>query len=863
MKLCQISDLHLDGSIDLNEYKTMLKKMAEVIIKESDNSNIVYIICCGDIVNKGNNFGYSTSAKYVFDYLKSEIKNKDIDFLKFKDKEEWSKTLFFYLFFALKNRLRQENVSNIGALWDILPADTRMPDHSIWSHCALTSAISSSMSSDSNKEISLSVFSITPVQAFISKARKLRDHWIGSVILSYLSFIGIKYVANKLGPDHIIYPSLQDQSLVEDWLLKDFPLVAKSFLEKINTKSKEIASFPNLFVFISSKDETKNIYEEIKQEINKEWERIGEIVIKYISKKSNLNNIEKFKNLFNYQISDYWQYSYVSSPLLKITDHEKFSKLLNKNKYEKEQKTIEIFNKFFPNNINFKARLYSTTHTLIQSILAASKLKPNKIRNPQNGKKCPICGEHEVLNDFDLTKDFSAKNYNENLKNFWNNMQDTKESEQLCAICSIKRFLPLALKEGQYKNELLYKVVENYTKFPSTTEIAAYGYRKKLKEKGIDIPENFYEEIHELDEEKLNSNKTIQEAKDKNIKYTNKDKYYAILLMDGDRMGDLINRKNIDATWGDVIHPILKEKFKNQNFIPNSPFSVAQNNNLINNKRSLNPSVHATISDSLNSFARFAVYPIVNKYDGTLIYAGGDDVCAIVPLDNAIKIAEEISNAYRMNFVTYTEQEVQKIDKNNINLNNKIGIHLGNGEKISISAAIIIAHHKEPLKYMLKEAHNVLDNIAKEKSNRNSLAIRLNKRSGGSRDWWTKWNKTNIFITDKEETLLESFIKIKESSSNKLVSSSLLYSLENMRILLEPLVKTKKDLEQNIELIVKLFKYEVLHSDKKSDDNDNIARRLAGLTILKSIEEDHESWFNPNSAIIARFMSNSNEGGNK
>ena len=81
MKLFQISDLHLDGSIDLNEYKTMLKKMAEVIIKESDNSNIVYIICCGDIVNKGNNFGYSTSAKYVFDYLKSEIKNKDIDFL--------------------------------------------------------------------------------------------------------------------------------------------------------------------------------------------------------------------------------------------------------------------------------------------------------------------------------------------------------------------------------------------------------------------------------------------------------------------------------------------------------------------------------------------------------------------------------------------------------------------------------------------------------------------------------------------------------------------------------------------------------------------------------------------------------------
>ena len=141
------------------------------------------------------------------------------------------------MFFVLKKRLRQENISNIGALWDILPADTRMPDHSIWAHCALTSAIASSMSSDSNKEVSLSVFSITPVQAFISKARKLRDHWIGSVILSYLSFIGIKYVANKLGPDNIVYPSLQDQTLVEDWLLKDFPTISKLILEKSDVQN--------------------------------------------------------------------------------------------------------------------------------------------------------------------------------------------------------------------------------------------------------------------------------------------------------------------------------------------------------------------------------------------------------------------------------------------------------------------------------------------------------------------------------------------------------------------------------------------------------------------------------------------------
>ncbi|MBV5326225.1 MAG: hypothetical protein JZU65_01110, partial [Chlorobium sp.] len=144
--------------------------------------------------------------------------------------EQWAQALYFYLFFAMKKRLRQENVGGLGGAWDLLPADSRMPDHPLWHHLGLTSAIGSSLADDPDNDLSLVVFAITPVQPFISRARKLRDHWVGSVILSYLAFTGIRHVAETIGPDHIIYPSMQDQSLVEAWIGKTFHL--EKFLQE-------------------------------------------------------------------------------------------------------------------------------------------------------------------------------------------------------------------------------------------------------------------------------------------------------------------------------------------------------------------------------------------------------------------------------------------------------------------------------------------------------------------------------------------------------------------------------------------------------------------------------------------------------
>jgi len=163
-----------------------------------------------------------------------------------------------------------------------------MPDHPLWHHLGLTSAIGSSLAADPDRDVSLAVFAITPVQPFISKARKLRDHWVGSVILSYLAFAGIRQVAETLGPDHILYPSLHDQMLVESWIGKEFHL--ERFLEEQDealrrhrANGKAIASFPNKFVFLCPNSRTGDLCRRIEETVQREWLRLARLVKDYLA----------------------------------------------------------------------------------------------------------------------------------------------------------------------------------------------------------------------------------------------------------------------------------------------------------------------------------------------------------------------------------------------------------------------------------------------------------------------------------------------------------------------------------------------------------------------------------------------------
>lgn len=185
----------------------------------------------------------------------------------------------------------------------LLPAETRLPDASLWSHTSLTAALAGSLAGYYKTEEEypkkgaefkgkesrphVAVFTFTPVQELIKASRKLRDFWAGSWLLHYLSAKASWDLAWKYGPDTLLYPCLYAQPLIDYWLLKEYPDF-KKWVDLPDQRSLLTAGFPNIIVAIlpdnAARQESKNnpVYaamQQVRQSVLDEWERLGSAVL--------------------------------------------------------------------------------------------------------------------------------------------------------------------------------------------------------------------------------------------------------------------------------------------------------------------------------------------------------------------------------------------------------------------------------------------------------------------------------------------------------------------------------------------------------------------------------------------------------
>ena len=130
-----------------------------------------------------------------------------------KDVEKRTELLYWLLWRRFLEDVQEKlSFEEIKRIWHLLPADTRIPDHSLWNHLKISAALSACVSQTSsyNKadwiDASFLLFSLGPVQSFISTARKTQDHWMGSFLLSYLTFTAMQAVMEEIGADSIIFP---------------------------------------------------------------------------------------------------------------------------------------------------------------------------------------------------------------------------------------------------------------------------------------------------------------------------------------------------------------------------------------------------------------------------------------------------------------------------------------------------------------------------------------------------------------------------------------------------------------------------------------------------------------------------------
>lgn len=616
-------------------------------------------------------------------------------------------------------------------------------------------------------------FSIGPVQGFVAQARRTRDFWAGSFLLSYLSAVAINYITNNNG--EIVFPTVIENKEILDPLLLAINKCRKDDPPKFGSIPNRFqAKIPDNFDIQKCCDAIKDAWLNIA---NKVYE-------KYIKDIEGLGN-DTF-NIWQRQVENFWDIVWVIGEEPYLLDYRK------------------NWRSFIPTN--------------------------------EPGDKCTLINNLQEISGYNRVKQKDKQT------KFWESLRaklpkgELRDDERLCAIALIKRLFPYVAQDT-----IGWRVIES---FPSTTYLSAIPWlietlknKKDLAEQIVDIvdksnnPKDFHREYntrissleeladdneklkkfikldgncfyqYTLDNDKLWADKTAdtRRALKDILKKEKISPFYAFLLMDGDRMGALL-----------------------QNY----------------------PDKQKEISMAINNFSR-KVPNIIEKNDGIPIFAGGDDVLAFLPLDKAIQTARELRVEYQKCF----KKSLQEIPHDELS------------KKATISAAIVYAHNHAPLNLLYSYIHDLLDNKAKEETGRDALAIAIWKTGGVKIEWASPWEK--IVCEEGTSNLIDELVKkFSSNKTSNSVSSSFLYNLRKYLIFDGEEGYSLVSDEDFAELLFAEY-MRTKTKDNDNVDPKALKQIIKELTeIMKIYRRNDEgeikftNLYNPDGALIIRFLAN-------
>ncbi|BDB99878.1 type III-B CRISPR-associated protein Cas10/Cmr2 [Saccharolobus caldissimus] len=333
--------------------------------------------------------------------------------------------------------------------------------------------------------------------------------------------------------------------------------------------------------------------------------------------------------------------------------------------------------------------------------------------------------------------------------------------EKLCPWCLIKRALgmrPEVFKVLVNNKDLQPEEIANKRVFiPSVSHLASYKKYEALKNEELKCEEirdtislwKYYETYPEdkkcliiKDPETLWFGRT----KDKTLS-----PYYALVRADTDYLGDLLEgkltpylagiidsnfyggkkdnkeevvnnaikrylRNAAEGSYKDVIELMLngeenktKEIIKNE--IKNEINTIVThikefiNENLSRDRLVLFPSWHVSISSMLNRILLMET-KLVNDLDGFVVYAGGDDLLAILPVEKALEFVEKSRSAIAGIIRDKIGEFAQAESKGFVKLNNA---YLSLLPLVGRSYVIYFSHIKYPLQLILEDSYNLLE----------------------------------------------------------------------------------------------------------------------------------------------------------
>ena len=718
-----------------------------------------------------------------------------------------------------------------------LPADTRIPDGSIWHHNSIVSALEATRAVDGILRPAFLVFQIGPVQEFIAQARSTRDLWSGSYLLSWMMAHAMKVVADELGPDNIVHPSLRGQPLY-DWLEQEKLKVAKHRQGATESKnfwddckldhpaSQELAltpTFPNRFLAVVPAGFDPRKLEAVfdAEDPQSEWSQVARACWEFLNDREKLPDAAS--SLWQDQIRHFWQITWQLWPWEDVPSTLELFKVIplgqNSNLPAGHQVAWAIpaphqdercYRDGKTQGKLSKGWTWSAHYQLLSHRHDARRQTRDFTAWPATAQahKDHFSGKEEVIATkvwlerarkiealrhlFRNDDELGAVNL---IKRIWHvaylaaeipgkpKLQRARESfDSIPAIAASSfafRLFERTATEGK-----LRELLTGAAGFANAASAARKFFPAAIAEWNRSNEEDWFRftdaavfHTHEWEQaiiycEDVEGKRALAKAMTALQGLLNEfggapSKYYAVLALDGDEIGKWLSGERTPR-----ICEVTTGKAADY-FRENVKATGVDVEAWLKSPRPLSPSYHLQFSEAMANFGLYCARRIVEAHHGQLIYAGGDDVLALLPADEAIACALGLRLAFQGSNELPKRYPVLFAESPDGFFKLKDGDWNGGcrrsaepiwpllvpGPRATVSVGLAIGHIKEPLQDMIHEAQlaekrakaapqkEVFDRQSKLKVwklnegwGRDALAVTLFKRSGETIRWGTRFD---------------------------------------------------------------------------------------------------------------------------
>jgi CRISPR-associated protein Cmr2 len=722
-----------------------------------------------------------------------------------------------------------------------LPADTRIPDHTIWTHMQVVSALDGCIGEDKVWRPAFLKFQLGPVQDFIAAARSIRDLWSGSYLLSWLMAAGMKALSAEIGPDAVIYPNLRGQPLFDlHWredLWNKVNIGTRPVWESFKPDNREFKpdesdlltpNLPNVFLAVVPADRANELAKKVKDAIVAEWKVIAGAV--WIAcEKAGLTGVEggitagKRKARFESQIARFLSLSWQATPWpATLEDALKLaagfgSGMPIQQARERVQKVVDMAEQHMSKDHRdvryFECERFSQGHPRA-GWKDRSKLKDDaKLDNIGLGWAVILAFNSWSLDAVRQTRHFAAANSGGWETGTFNNKDVLSGRDEAVAGGSVwtERAGDYFKSQGGpwkslFKHDDWLSAATLVKRLWHFAYLAEKPWSLETGSKPFPMPNTRSLAAH--DPFSRDDDPENDEAQDTD----SSEKYFAVLALDGDKIGEWISGEKTPPFESQLAD--YKDGSNVQRFGAKQYFERAEFKEFLNAQRPLSPSYHLQFSEALSNFALWCARPIVETFDGRLIYAGGDDVVALLPADTALACAQALRMAFTgspklKETLQWSAVDLRQRHENERAANSKAApapecqklaaegrllavaetakdgrtiIHPGflarlddaqkppdqrhfadgtgrpipflvPGPAAACSVGIAIAHFKAPLQDVVRAAQ-AAEKRAKKDLGRSAVAVTLMKRSGEILEWGCQWNSGGLEFIEAVQVAL-------------------------------------------------------------------------------------------------------------